>query len=100
MQAELIKKRLQRDRPMASVTVRMPKDVVESMKRIAPIRGLSGYQTLLKLYLSEGLRRDEALLESQMTTFIRALRDQGVPADAIEKASKETLKRSVGSVRA
>jgi hypothetical protein len=100
MQAELIKKRLQRDRPMTTVTVRMPKEVVASMKKIAPVRGLSGYQTLLKLYLSEGLRRDEALLESQISTFIKALQDQGVPADAIEKASKATLKRGAGAVRA
>jgi hypothetical protein len=85
---------------MTTVTVRMPKDVVESMKAIAPIRGLSGYQTLLKLYLSEGLRRDEGLLENSMATFIEALRDQGVPAAAIEKASKVTLKRSANSEKA
>ena len=85
---------------MTTVTVRMPKDVVESMKAIAPIRGLSGYQTLLKLYLSEGLRRDEGLLENQIATFIEALRDQGVPAAAIEKASKVTLKRSANSEKA
>ena len=85
---------------MTTVTVRMPKDVVESMKAIAPIRGLSGYQTLLKLYLSEGLRRDEGLLENPIATFIEALRDQGVPAAAIEKASKVTLKRSENSEKA
>ena len=85
---------------MTTVTVRMPKDVVESMKAIAPIRGLSGYQTLLKLYLSEGLRRDEGLLENPIATFIEALRDQGVPAAAIDKASKVTLKRSANSEKA
>ena len=85
---------------MTTVTVRMPKDVVESMKAIAPIRGLSGYQTLLKLYLSEGLRRDEALLENPMATFIEALRDQGVSATAIEKASRITSKRSASAQKA
>ena len=100
MRTELLKMRLQRSRPMTTVTVRMPMDVVESMKEIAPIRGLSGYQTLLKLYLSEGLRRDEALLENPMATFIEALREQGVPAAAIEKASKVTLKRSASAQKA
>jgi len=85
---------------MTTVTVRMPMDVVESMKEIAPIRGLSGYQTLLKLYLSEGLRRDEALLENPIATFIEALREQGIPEAAIEKASKVTLKRSASAQKA
>lgn len=85
---------------MTTITVRMPKDVVESMKAIAPIRGLSGYQTLLKLYLSEGLRRDEPLLEDPMAKFIEALREQGVPAAAIEKALKITSKRSAGLQKA
>jgi hypothetical protein len=34
--------------------------VVESLKAIAPTQGSSGYQTLLKSYIGEGLRRDEA----------------------------------------
>ncbi len=76
---------------MTSITVRMPQDVVESMKRIAPQRGLRGYQTLLKLYLSEGLRRDEALLEPPVTQLIRALVAHGVSPDLIEQASREIV---------
>ena len=56
-----IKQRLSKDRPQISITLRMPEDVVESMKTIALQRGFSGYQALLKAYVSEGLRRDEAL---------------------------------------
>ena len=58
--SETIKARLNKDRPMTSITLRIPVDVVESMKTIAPQRGFAGYQTLLKAYLSDGLRRDEA----------------------------------------
>lgn len=43
--------------------MRIPTDVVESLKALAPVRGFTGYQTLLKSYISEGLRRDEALFE-------------------------------------
>lgn len=57
---ERIKTRLAKDRPMTSITVRIPDDVVKSMKEIAPQRGFSGYQALLKSYIGEGLRRDEA----------------------------------------
>ena len=55
-----IKNRLTKDREMTSITLRIPVDVVESMKAIAPQRGFSGYQPLLKSYIGEGLRRDEA----------------------------------------
>ena len=52
--SERLKSRLVKDRPMTTITLRIPVDVVESLKAIAPQRGFSGYQTLLKLYLSEG----------------------------------------------
>jgi hypothetical protein len=42
-----LKKRLAKDRPMISITLRVPEDVVESLKAIAPRKGLSGYQALL-----------------------------------------------------
>lgn len=58
-----LRKRLKKGRPVTSITMRIPVDVVESLKAIAPTRGLSGYQTLLKSYISEGLRRDEAELD-------------------------------------
>src|SRR3546814_1951192 len=57
---DTLKRRLSRDRKMTSITLRIPQDVVDSMKAIAPVRGMSGYQTLLKSYISEGLCRDEA----------------------------------------
>jgi hypothetical protein len=92
MQAEQLKRRLKKDRPMASVTVRIPEDVIESMKAIAPLRGFSGYQTLLKLYLSEGVRRDSALLEPTVNRFVHALLARGVPSEVIEQASQEVLR--------
>lgn len=44
---------------MTSITLRIPVDVVDSLKVLAPFRGFSGYQGLLKAYISDGLRRDE-----------------------------------------
>ena len=58
---ETLKKRLIKNRLVINVTLRIPTDVVDSLKAIAPHKGLSGgYRTLLKAYISEGLRRDEA----------------------------------------
>lgn len=85
-----IKQRLTKDRPMISITLRIPADVVESMKMIAPQRGFSGYQTLLKSYLSDGLRRDEAqFMLSKEARLIAALKKRGVSASLIEEAERE-----------
>ena len=64
MPNDRIRQRLAVPRTMTSITLRIPEDVVASMKAIAPMRGMAGYQTLLKAYISEGLRRDEAELLS------------------------------------
>lgn len=59
---ERIKKQLVKDRPMTSITLRIPIDVVDSLKELAPQTGHSGNQTLLKSHIGEGMRRDEAKL--------------------------------------
>ena len=64
---ERIKTRLNKERSMTTVTLRIPVDVVESLKEIAPQRRFSGYQPLLKAYVSEGLRKDEARCPSRGT---------------------------------
>lgn len=91
MLTERMKKRLNKDRPMTSITLRIPVDVVDSMKQIAPYKGFSGYQTLLKSYISEGLRRDEAMMASEKSArFLTALKKRGVPDKVIEEAMLET----------
>jgi hypothetical protein len=85
-----LKTRLSKDRPMTSITLRIPVDVVESMKAIAPKRGFVGYQTLLKSYLSDGLRRDEAQYMFDPTTrLMEALRKHGVPQAVLDDAARE-----------
>ncbi len=92
MLSEHLKKRLTKDRPMTSITLRIPVDVVESMKEIAPHKGFTGYQTLLKSYISEGLRNDEARYLSSITAqFIAALKKHGVPDNVIEEAVREVI---------
>lgn len=62
MLTERLKSRLAKGRPMACVTLHIPVDVIEEMQEIARTRGFASYRTLLKAYLSEGLRRDEVHL--------------------------------------
>ena len=70
MLSDRLKTRLQKDRAMTSITLRIPVDVVDSMKEIAPHKGFSGYQTLLKSYISEGLRNDEARYRQLLATKV------------------------------
>ena len=87
MISNTIKERLTKNRAMTSITLRIPVDVVESMKTIAPRKGLSGYQALLKAYVSEGLRHDEAqFLFSKEAKLIEALKRRGVSEKIIEEA--------------
>lgn len=87
---ERIKVRLVKDRPMTSITLRIPVDVVESMKHIAPLKGFTGYQVLLKSYLSEGLRRDEAqFAEGPTARLIAALKKRGVADEILDAAARE-----------
>ena len=76
---------------MTSITLRIPVDVVDSIKEIAPHKGMAGYQTLLKAYISEGLRLDEAKFSStQAARLMQALRERGVPQDVLDAAARET----------
>lgn len=75
---------------MTTITVRIPVDVVASMKEIAPQRGFSGYQALLKAYVGDGLRRDEAhFVFGQSARLIEALKKHGVSDDVLEAATKD-----------
>ena len=87
---DTLKKRLAKDRPTTSITLRIPVDVVDSLKSIAPHKGYSGYQTLLKAYISEGLRRDEAAYaDDGIARLARALKKRGVSAKVLEEAMRE-----------
>lgn len=58
-----IRERLQKDRPMTTISIRMPEDVVDQLKRIAPMLGFSSYQPLIRAYIAQGLRQDLERLE-------------------------------------
>lgn len=49
-------------RPTTPITMRMPVDVVEDLKTVARIKEMSGYQSLIKFYVGQGLRADLAAL--------------------------------------
>lgn len=93
MKISKLKERLQTDRPTTMVSIRIPEDVVEDLKRIAPLLGFSGYQPLIKAYIGEGLRSDLERLEGNtemVTQLLESLRRQGVSEDIIANAIAES----------
>ena len=87
MKPETLKKRLDKNRAMTSITLRMPVDVVDDMKNIAPLLGFSGYQALLKAYVGQGLRKDlERLDNDTVTALVSSLKKQGVSESIINEA--------------
>ena len=79
MKTEVLKKRLDRNRPMATVTIRIPEDVIDDLKKVAPLLGFSGYQPLVRAYIGQGLRADlERLDGDSVSIFIESLKRHGV----------------------
>ena len=91
MKSNDLKKRLHKDRPMVPVSIRMPEDVVQDLKRIAPQLGFSGYQPLIRAYVGQGLRQDLARLEAtpNLDSFVESLRRHGVDENTIADAIAE-----------
>ncbi len=76
---------------MSSVTLRMPEDVVEDLKRVAPTLGFAGYQPLIRAYIGKGLRIDLARLdEGSVPRLIASLKRKGVADSLIQQALAET----------
>jgi len=88
MKMNQLRERLQKDRAMTAVTLRMPEDVIEDLKRVAPLLGFSGYQPLIRAYIGQGLRRDLERLEQPpgLVQLVESLRRHGVAEEVIESA--------------
>jgi len=93
--AERMRERLGKKRVMTAISLRISENVIEDMKEIAPMLGFSGYQSLMKAYISHGLRQDLEKLEgAPVAALTESLRKRGVPeadiAAAIEDAGLKT----------
>ena len=95
MKIETLKQRLRKDRPMKSITLRIPEDVVEDLKKIAPMLGFSGYQPLMRTYIGQGLRKDLEKLENDpFWELIESLKRHGVEEEIINHALNEITTNS------
>ncbi len=88
MKKHKLKERLQKNRPMTMISLRMPEDVVEDLKYVAPKLGFSGYQPLIRAYVGQGLRADLARLEKnpEVIQLVENLKKYGVKDEIIASA--------------
>lgn len=91
MKISKLKKRLSPKRPMTTITMRMPDDLIADLKRVAPHKRFSGYQPLIRAYIGQGLREDLTTLDAkpEIAKLITSLKKQGVTESALTKAMVE-----------
>ncbi|MEB3231344.1 MAG: hypothetical protein VKJ64_10070 [Leptolyngbyaceae bacterium] len=79
---------------MTTITIRMPEDVIEDLKRVAPLLDFSGYQPLARAYIGQGLRSNLERLESDtVSVLIASLKGRGVTDEVIQEALGEVTQR-------
>ena len=94
MKLEQFKKRLDKQRPMTTISMRFPVDVFDELKWMAPLRGFSGYQPLIRAYMGQGLRADlERLEQDPVTALVESLKRHGVSEEVLQEALAEVVQR-------
>jgi len=79
---------------MTTVSIRFPVDVIEDLKRVAPLRGFSGYQPLVRAYVGQGLRLDLERLENDtVAALVESLKRHGVSEEVVNAAMNEVAHR-------
>lgn len=92
---ERMQQRLRRDRPMTTISMRIPEDVIEDLKEIAPKFGFSGYQPLIRAYIGQGLRKDIArLTRPELAGIEETLRRHGVQDKVIAAVLSDAAHRT------
>ena len=63
---------------MTVVSMQFPADVIDDLERVAPLRGLTGYQSLIRAYVGQGLRVDlERLDTDPVSALVNSLKRRG-----------------------
>ncbi len=84
---ERITKRMVKDPPMELISMRLPRHMIDELKEIAVVKGFTGYQGLIRYYVSQGARKDlEEMDAPKLDNIAKALKAQGVSKKVIDQA--------------
>jgi antitoxin HicB len=93
-----LRKCLKKDLPTTTISMQIPVDVLDSLKAIAPTRGFNAYKTLLKSYISDGLRRDEAQNPHVGSSFDDFLKEEGIFEETRNAAIRHVLASQIAEI--
>ena len=87
MKPEKLRRRLNRHRPMTVISMQFPADVIEDLEQVAPLRGMTGHQALIRAYVGQGLRVDLDRLDTDpVSALVDSLKRRGVSEAIIREA--------------
>jgi len=75
---------------MTTISMRIPQDVIDDLKDVAPALGYAGYQPLMRAYIGRGLRKDLDRLENSRAQLLaESLRQRGMSDSMIAEVIDE-----------
>lgn len=91
-----LKKRMAKDKVITEFSLRIPENVLEDLRQIAPQLGFSNAEAFIRAYIGQDLRNDLARLKQtpEVSFLIETLRRKGIKEDILADAIAEitTLK--------
>lgn len=77
---------------MTTVTLQIPEDVIEDLKRLGPLLCFSGYQPLIRAYIGQELRADLERLDGDTdSALVASLKRHGVSDEVIHESLSEVV---------
>jgi hypothetical protein len=74
----------------------MQQDLIGDLKEMAALLGYSGYQPLIRFYISQGMRKDEAMMyEPDIPLLREVLQNRGMSETEIEQVISEVTSSKV-----
>ena len=93
MKIRNLRRRIDRHRTgTSSVTLRIPDELADDLKRLAPLLGFSDYESLIYAYIQQGLRKDlERINKNTVEKLMAKLERRGISKTVLEEALSEVL---------
>jgi len=93
--SEKMARRGVRDRPKTTVSIRLPEDVLEDLAEMAPVLGFGSAESLIRAYISDGLRKHESMMnQPEVRVLLETLKRHGIADEVITEVLAETLQKS------